>query len=120
MDSNNPNTSQQRKWAPSPQPAAVDLACEGEEVLVQGWPIARQRPKGQEGTMFVTVKDETGDAQLIVWLHVFRESRRDPRNLVVQARAVEWPCQHRCFRGAAYPPHVPMPAAHDWRLGPGR
>ncbi len=62
MDSNNPNTSQQRKWAPSPQPAAVDCACEGEEVLVTGWPIARPRPKGQEVTMFVTVKDETGDA----------------------------------------------------------
>ena len=32
--------------------AAVDYAREGEEVLVAGWPIARQHPKGQAGTVF--------------------------------------------------------------------
>ena len=47
--------------------AAVEQAEEGEEVLVAGWPIARQHPRGQDGTVFVTIEDETGDVQLILW-----------------------------------------------------
>ena len=39
---------------------AVDCVAEGEEVLVAGWPIARQHPKGQDGTVFVTIEDEKG------------------------------------------------------------
>ena len=35
-----------------------------------GWPIARQHPRGQDGTVFVTIEDETGDAQVILWSNV--------------------------------------------------
>ena len=56
--------------------AAVDRAGEGEEVLVAGWPIARQHPKGQDGTVFVTIEDETGDAQVVLWPHVFQQIRK--------------------------------------------
>ena len=31
-----------------------------------GLPIARQHPKGRDGTVFVTVEDETGDVQVIL------------------------------------------------------
>ena len=31
--------------------AAVDHASEGEKVLVAGWPIARQHPKGEDSTV---------------------------------------------------------------------
>ena len=36
-----------------------------------GWPVARQHPRGKSGTVFVTVEDETGDIQLILWPRVF-------------------------------------------------
>ena len=29
--------------------------------------MARQLPRGQHGTVFVTIEDETGDVQLILW-----------------------------------------------------
>ena len=47
--------------------AAVEEADEGEEVLLAGWPVARQHPRGKDGTVFVTIEDETGDVQLILW-----------------------------------------------------
>ena len=47
--------------------AAVETAREGDTVLVAGWPVARQHPRGKSGTVFVTVEDETGDIQLILW-----------------------------------------------------
>ena len=40
--------------------AAVEAADEGEEVLVAGWPVARQHPRGKDGTVFVTIEDEDG------------------------------------------------------------
>ena len=47
--------------------AAVETAREGDTVQVAGWPVARQHPRGKSGTVFVTVEDETGDVQLILW-----------------------------------------------------
>ena len=46
--------------------AAVEEKGDGEKVLVAGWPVARQHPRGQDGTVFVTIEDETGDVQLIL------------------------------------------------------
>ena len=43
----------------------------GQEITVAGWAIARQHPSGNKGTVFVTIEDETGDMQLIVWRDVF-------------------------------------------------
>ena len=50
--------------------AAVDYAREGEEVLVAGWPIARQHPKGQDGTVFVTmaVRISMRPCPLLIWV----------------------------------------------------
>ena len=98
--------------------AAVEHAAEGEEVMVAGWPIARQHPRGEDSTVFVTVEDETGDAQLILWPHVFRQSRRQLGSHVLLA----WGAVSRWDGTASVVatevrgihPRVPMPAAHDW------
>ena len=84
-----------------------------------GWPIARQHPKGQEGTVFVTIEDEEGDVQLILWPHVFQRHRRDLQSNIILARGAV------SRRDGAVPlvvsdlraidPRVPMPSAHDWR-----
>ena len=37
---------------------AVESLEEGTELLVAGWPVARQHPRGQHGTVFVTIEDE--------------------------------------------------------------
>ena len=99
--------------------AAVEEAGEGEEVQVAGWPIARQHPRGEGGTVFVTIEDETGDVQLILWPRVFARCRRELGGQVILARGAvsRWDgttnvivsgVEHLGVR-------VPMPAAHDWR-----
>ena len=40
--------------------AAVEDADEGSEVVVAGWPVVRQHPRGRSGTVFVTIEDEDG------------------------------------------------------------
>ena len=88
--------------------AAVEDAGDGEEVLVAGWPIARQHPKGKDGTVFVTIEDETGDVQLILWPRVFHRSGRELRGHVLLVRGVvsRWDGTRQCgrFRGEGHPP----------------
>ena len=55
--------------------SAVESMDEGREVMVAGWPLARQHPRGKEGTVFATIEDETGDVQLILWAKVFAMRR---------------------------------------------
>ena len=98
--------------------AAVQRAGEGEEVMVAGWPIARQHPKGQDGTVFVTIEDETGDVQVILWPRVFRESRRQlgSRVLLVRGAVSRWDGTANVVASEVrgIHPRVSMPAAHDW------
>ena len=68
--------------------ADIESLPEGEKVLVAGWPVARQHPRGLEGTVFVTIEDETGDVQLIVWPRVFTRYKRELGNHVLLARGV--------------------------------
>ena len=99
--------------------AAVDHAAEGEEVLVAGWPIARQHPRGQDGTVFVTIEDETGDAQVILWPQIFHQSRRQlgSQVLLVRGTISRWDGTANIIASEVrgIHPRVPMPAAHDWR-----
>ena len=92
---------------------------EGAEALVAGWPIARQHPKGQEGTVFVTIEDEEGDVQLILWPQVFFRRRRQLQSHIVLARGVvsRWDGTTSLVVSdlQAIDPRVPMPSAHDWR-----
>ena len=59
-----------------PPAATIEGSGDGKEVLVAGWPVARQHPRGQDGAVFVTIEDETGDVQLILWPRVFARCRR--------------------------------------------
>ena len=68
--------------------AEVEVVREGEGVLVAGWPVARQHPRGQDGTVFVTIEDETGDVQLIIWPRVFPRSRKKLGSRVLLVRGV--------------------------------
>ena len=98
--------------------AAVNHAAEGEEVLVSGWPIARQHPRGQDGTVFVTIEDETGDVQVILWPTVFQQSRRqlDSHVLIVRGTVSRWDGTANLIASdvRGIHPRVSMPAAHDW------
>ncbi len=59
----------------------ADLAPE-RPVTVAGLVLSRQRPGTAKGVIFVTLEDETGIANLIVWADVFERFRRT----VVSAR----------------------------------
>ena len=98
--------------------AAAEMA-DGERVTLAGWPVARQHPKSDADVVFVTVEDETGDMQLVVWPGVFERHRRDLGGEVV---LVSGRVSHRdgCVAVVAegvraLRPGVGMPQAHDWR-----
>ena len=87
--------------------------------VVAGWPIARQHPKGRDGTIFVTLEDETGDTQVILWPGVYAQYRRELSSQVVLVRGTisAWDgtvnliaSEVRAIRSA-----VRMPRSHDWR-----
>ena len=69
--------------------------------------------------MFVTVEDETGDAQLILWPHVFQQSRKQLGSHVLLVKGVvsRWDGTASIIASQVrgIHPRVPMPAAHDWR-----
>ena len=91
---------------------------EGAEALVAGWPIARQHPKGQEGTVFVTIEDEEGDVQLILWPQVFARRHRQLQSQVILARGVvsRWDGTTSLVVSGVkgINPCVSMPEAHNW------
>ena len=98
--------------------AAVDCAAEGDEITVAGWPIARQHPRGEDSTVFVTIEDETGDAQVILWPQAFRENRRHlgSQVLLVRGTISRWDGTANLIASdvQGIHPHVLMPASHDW------
>ena len=63
--------------------ADVERMRDGEYAVVAGWPVARQHPKGRDGTIFVTIEDEIGDAQAILCPHVYARYRRELGSQVV-------------------------------------
>jgi error-prone DNA polymerase len=56
----------------------ADLATirDGKHVEVAGIILVRQRPGSAHGVLFVTIEDETGHANLILWPSVFERQRR--------------------------------------------
>ena len=84
-------------------------------MLVAGWPVARQHPKGQDGTVFVTIEDEAGDVQVILWPRVFRKSRRQlgSRVLLVRGAVSRWDGTTNVVASEVRSIHsrAPMPAA---------
>jgi error-prone DNA polymerase len=51
------------------------LLPNGRRARTSGIVTARQRPATAKGTMFVTIEDETGSTNLIVWRHVIETQR---------------------------------------------
>ncbi len=49
---------------------------DGRRVVVPGLVLVRQKPGSAKGVMFITIEDETGIANLIVWPSIFERQRR--------------------------------------------
>ncbi|MGD9536907.1 MAG: error-prone DNA polymerase [Alphaproteobacteria bacterium] len=64
----------------------------GQRVTVAGLVLVRQRPGTAKGVIFVTLEDETGIANAIIWNHVFERFRR----VVLSARLLA--CRGRLQR----------------------
>ena len=47
----------------------------GRKVIMAGLVLVRQRPGSAKGVLFITIEDETGVANLIVWPSVFERQR---------------------------------------------
>jgi error-prone DNA polymerase len=62
--------------------ARLPKMVNGDIVAVAGLVTVRQRPGTAKGVIFVTIEDETGFANLVVWGKVFDTYRRD----ILQAR----------------------------------
>ena len=48
----------------------------GARVTVAGLVLVRQRPGTAKGVIFVTLEDETGTANIVVWANVYERFRR--------------------------------------------
>ena len=99
--------------------AEVERLGDDDFAVVAGWPIARQHPKGRDGTIFVTLEDETGDTQLILWPGVYARYRRELNSQVVLVRGTisAWDGTVNLIASEvrAIRSRVRMPRAHDWR-----
>ncbi|PZR85347.1 MAG: hypothetical protein DLM68_11145 [Hyphomicrobiales bacterium] len=51
-------------------------ACDGRWLETAGLVLVRQMPGSAKGVMFVTIEDETGIANLVIWPKVFEKQRR--------------------------------------------
>ncbi|MBV9250813.1 MAG: error-prone DNA polymerase, partial [Acetobacteraceae bacterium] len=56
--------------------ADLQEARDGVRLSVAGIVLVRQRPGSAQGVLFITIEDETGHANLIVWPSVFERQRR--------------------------------------------
>ena len=97
----------------------VEECGDDEWVTVAGWPVARQHPRGRDGTVFVTIEDETGDVQVIVWSDLFARRRMELGSQVVEVtgRVSRWDGTTNVIAAdlRAVPSGVSMPPSHDWR-----
>jgi error-prone DNA polymerase len=49
---------------------------DGRWLITAGLVLVRQKPGSAKGVMFITIEDETGPANIVVWPKVFEQSRR--------------------------------------------
>ena len=96
----------------------VERLDSGAVVTVAGWPVARQHPRGREGTVFVTIEDEFGDIQIILWADVFARHSRELDSQVIEVSGVisKWDGTTNVIVSSlrAVRVGVAMPRAHDW------
>ena len=98
--------------------AEVEARDEDEVVTVAGWPVARQHPRGRDGTVFVTIEDETGDTQVIIYSDLFARRRRElgSQVIVVTGRISRWDGTVNVVATdvRSIDSGVAMPPSHDW------
>jgi DNA polymerase III alpha subunit len=84
-------------------------------VEVAGLVLLRQRPGTAKGVMFITIEDETGMANLIVWPSVYEKQRR----IILSAGMLggPWP---RSARGRDRPYNRPLADGYVRQLGENR
>jgi error-prone DNA polymerase len=56
--------------------ASLAQTKDGRRVIVPGIVLVRQKPGSAKGVMFITLEDETGIANIIVWPSIFEAQRR--------------------------------------------
>lgn len=56
--------------------AQLDIPVAGSRVAIAGLVTCRQRPGTAKGVIFITLEDETGTANIIIWAKVFERYRR--------------------------------------------
>jgi single-strand DNA-binding protein len=56
--------------------AALQAPPNGAQITVAGLVILRQRPGTANGVIFITLEDETGSVNVIVWRKLFEQFRR--------------------------------------------
>ncbi|MBV8592523.1 MAG: error-prone DNA polymerase, partial [Acetobacteraceae bacterium] len=56
--------------------SALAAARDGSRVVAPGLVLVRQKPGSARGVLFLTIEDETGVANLIVWPDLFEKQRR--------------------------------------------
>jgi len=56
--------------------ADAAAARDGQSVRIAGLVLVRQRPGSARGVLFVTIEDETGIANLVIWQALFEQQRR--------------------------------------------
>lgn len=75
-----PSTPLQRKdWARPPScliAADLDAPPVGARICVAGLVILRQRPGTAKGVIFMTLEDETGVVNIVVWRKIYERFRR--------------------------------------------
>ncbi len=54
----------------------LDVPPGGSRVAVAGIVVCRQRPGTAKGVIFLTLEDETGTANIVVWANMFERFRR--------------------------------------------
>jgi error-prone DNA polymerase len=54
----------------------VASTANGERISIAGLVLVRQMPGSAKGVMFITLEDETANANLIIWSSVFEKNRR--------------------------------------------
>ena len=56
--------------------AEAERLRDGRRCQVAGLVLVRQKPGSAKGVMFITIEDETGIANLVVWPQLFEKQRR--------------------------------------------
>jgi len=64
--------------------AGLARVQDGRRVMVPGIILVRQQPGSSKGVIFITIEDETGPANLILWHSQFEQQRR----IVLSARMI--------------------------------